>query len=379
MSRPKGSKNKQSEKKPKAVVSRETVEVHRIHNSRETTEEIEVEKPKKLTEKQEESGRGESLRLPYTQNKSNPEVAVTGTPSLVLVESPNTYDARSKESIGIVGFAFGHPYYAHSWYNLAVSLKTFNSNIPITLVKEEGSLNQLEPDQLKIFDNIIECDPEWIKGKAGVDYYKAKLFLDIISPYERTLFLDADMVWNHRKSPADLFDLLDGITFTCANRGRTSTIDGQLRSQWTSLSDVKKYYDLDYIYDISSEVIYFERTKVFEKAREIYQSNEMPVSKFGNGLPDEVWLSLAIEKTKTILHESPWFPTYWQPFYFTKIHNEEFILNHYALSLGGAFMHERIRKLYNHIIQSHFTRARIKRIPYQAVNKSKIMRERAHI
>jgi hypothetical protein len=122
--------------------------------------------------------------------------------------------------------------------------------------------------------------------------------------------------------------------------------------------------------------MYFEDTNVFKVAREIYESNEMPINKFGGGLPDEVWIEIAIEKTGTRLHEEPFMPTYWQPFYFNKFHNDEFILNHFALSIGGAFIHPKIEKLYNHITQSHFTKMRLKRVPYPAMQKSKVLKER---
>lgn len=302
----------------------------------------------------------------------DPEIKVQVKPEINVKAESKPELKVNKLPFGIVLFAFGHPYYAHNAYNLAVSLKSFNDGIHITLVKEDSAYGQLDIDQMRIFDNAIDCKEEWITGKNGTDYYKAKIHLDEITPYERTLYLDVDMVWNHRKSPSEVFADLDGLTFTTANRGRISTIDGELKSRWVSVSDLSKYHDLSYVYDVSSEFMYFEDTKVFEVAREVYEANEMPVGKFGKGLPDEVWIAIAIEKTNTRLHESPYMPTYWQPFYFNKFHNDEFMLNHLATSIGGAFVHPRIAKFYSHITQSHFDKMRIKRVPYPALSKAKI-------
>ena len=58
--------------------------------------------------------------------------------------------------------------------------------------------------------------------------------------------------------------------------------------QWAKLSDVKSTYGVNGVWDVSSEVIYFEgKPEVFRKAREVYEQQLLTPVKFGAGLPDE--------------------------------------------------------------------------------------------
>ena len=41
----------------------------------------------------------------------------------------------------------------------------------------------------------------------------------IISPFDETIFLDVDMIWNPKKKPEDLFEELNNPDFTMCNEG----------------------------------------------------------------------------------------------------------------------------------------------------------------
>ena len=288
-------------------------------------------------------------------------------------------ETKIEETTGIVLIALGHPMYTHYAYNLAVSLKFHNYNIPICIVTKGGGWDYLFPDQQALFDQRIEAKDEWIYGVHGMDYFKAKLHLDEITPFTNTLYLDVDMIWNNNKTVQDMLYEVSGYEFAICNRGRITTPQ-KLVSEWIEMKQLKEVYDIDSIYDVSSEVIYFKQgTKVFEQARKVYDENKLTVRDFGGGKPDEVYLSVAIEQLQVKLHASPWMPTYWQPYYFTKWNKEEYILNHYATSIGGAFIQNNTQKIYNRLCRHYFNRMGIPHTPYQQQAKSRILKERRHI
>ena len=276
---------------------------------------------------------------------------------------------------GILLLATGHPYYAHMAHNLLVSIKALAPDLPVAILHDGQGFRLLEGWQQDHFDKAIELPSKLVGG----DPYRVKLHLDELTPFDKTLFMDVDMLWNNFRSPMDLLAELEGIEFTMINRGRVSSADSTL-SRWVSLSEVGDAYKLDEFYDISSEIVYFEGTpKVFAEARKVYAKPKVKVSAFGAGLPDEAFFMIAIEKLGIQLHHSPWEPSYWEPRYFPKQHNRSHIVSFYALSVGGAFTSNHIKKIYDSLIKHYYSSLGIAAQPYQLQNKSRIIKERRKI
>jgi hypothetical protein len=154
---------------------------------------------------------------------------------------------------GILLLATGHPYYAHMAHNLLVSLKALAPDLPVAILHDGQGFRLLEGWQQDHFSQAIELPSKLVGG----DPYRVKLHLDELTPFDKTLFMDVDMIWNNFRSPMDLLAELEGIEFTMINRGRVSSADSTL-SRWVSLSEVGDAYKLDEFYDISSEMVYFE-------------------------------------------------------------------------------------------------------------------------
>lgn len=288
-----------------------------------------------------------------------------------------------EKTYGVVLCAIGSPYYSHMAYTLAVSLRFHTPSIHITLLHDGSSLSQIS-EYLDMFDNIVQLTDEQFNTNGQKDYFKFKLYLDKLTPYDKTLYLDVDMIWNPTKTPEFLFKELDGIGFTISNRGITQD---SLLSQWTSLKEVRELYSIDKIYDISSEFMYFEgKPEVFSKAREVYNENKIVIKipilnnkyqdHFGEGKPDEIYLSVAMALTKTKPHQSPWHPTYWQPFHFKKVYGQQYIQSHYATSTGGAWVQHNIKKIYDNLGNHYYNRMGVKKHFYQLMAKSKIVKGR---
>lgn len=291
---------------------------------------------------------------------------------------------------GVVLIALGVPYYAHMAYNLAVSIR-YHGDIPITIIHGGNSLNQLQSWQRDIW-NEVEIDLYRLKRNGTIEYLKAKTFLYELSPYEKTIFLDADTILTPFKNFNDLFKL-EGVIF--ANRGEVT--EGGGKSQWVDVRDIFKVYQINHWYDLSSEFIYFDRSelnkKFFEDSQKYYDDDSIPVvtfkeknkqgkegiTMFAGGKPDEIPFGIAVEKNN-IRFESPFLPSYWQPQYYNKAQTSDHIKrNFYMVSAGGAFVQSNIKKIYDDLAKAYFSKAKINKIPYQLVAKSKLMPERATI
>src|SRR5687768_10941291 len=96
---------------------------------------------------------------------------------------------------GIILLATGAPFYGRMAYNLAVTIKAVEP-VSVTVLHKGAGISHLSQKQLSIFDNIIEITDE---------SFAAKLCLLDYSPYDRTLYFDADMAWLPVKKPSELF------------------------------------------------------------------------------------------------------------------------------------------------------------------------------
>lgn len=290
---------------------------------------------------------------------------------------------------GVVLIALGVPYYAHMAYNLAVSIK-YHGDIPIAIICNE-SLNQLTAEQRSIWSEV-KIDLERLKRNGNVEYLKCKTLLYELSPYEKTIFLDADMILTPFKNFNDLFKL-NGVVF--ANRGEVTAGGG--KSQWVDVKDIFQTYEIDHWYDLSSEFIFFDRSelnkKLFEDSQKYYDDDSIPVvtfkeknkegkrgiTMFAGGKPDEIPFGIAIEKNN-IRFESPFLPSYWQPQYFNKAQTTDFIKkNFYMVSAGGAFVQSNIKRIYDDLTKTYFSKMKIKKTPYQLIAKRTVIPERSQI
>lgn len=292
-----------------------------------------------------------------------------------VTEQP-VVEAPMPDTFGIVLIATGHPYYIHMACNLARSIKWHDTKIPITLIHDGVSVNMMADESRQFFDTIKQAPDEML---AIGDPFYLKLCLDYLTDYSRTLYLDVDMICTARKPFGEFIDSLKGIPFTIANRGRLTS--GAMRSQWIGLQDIKDAYNVEGIYDVSSEVIYFEQPcKVFARAREVYEQNFLQVGKFGSGYPDEPFISIAMELLGVAPHMAPYEPSYWQPHYFQKYHGSEYVNEkYYLLSVGGNDFIRQVKSHYDILSSHYYYRTGGKAKPYQLIPKRSIMKERRKI
>jgi len=281
---------------------------------------------------------------------------------------------------GVLLIALGDPrVYAKYAYNLAVSIKQCSPETHITLLHDDNSLTHLSEMELFFFDKKIKCPVEYYTHNGKIEYVKSKLFLNLITPYKKTIYFDVDMIFSPYKKMADLWLDMDGIKFTIACRGESDTDAGQ--SAWVNLDEVVKYYGFKEWYDLSSEMIYFEACEltdtIFEQARGYYDQDVLTVREFAGGKPDEPFICLAMLNNGIKPHTIPYKPSYWE--YANGdlgayIKDQDLWNNYYLLSMGGRTPSPKIEKVYNNIVKYYGNNKGV--TCYGAVHKGKYLKER---
>jgi len=244
--------------------------------------------------------------------------------------------------LGICIISNSHANYGNMAYNLAVSIKAAEE-IKIAVIRDSVSLSYLTAQQKSIFDYQIDL-PE---GVSGIN---TKLHLDLLTPFDKTLYLDADMVWVGYKKPSDLFKEMQGKEFAILTEGDDKTPSGKYYF-WADLKEIQSQYKVDKVYQTRSEIMYFEKTKIFKKARELKPEKKLKtIRMFGDHIPDELYFNIAIAVLG--LEISKWEPAYWIRLNDDKVLKPlDLSTNYYLLSAGGNYASNSLKKIYDNAMR----------------------------
>jgi hypothetical protein len=239
-----------------------------------------------------------------------------------------------------------------------MSIKAIDPDFPICVIHSENSLNHLSAHQRRFFDQMILLPESQVKGFA------CKLHLDELSPFEETLFLDADMAWLPKRGPSELMNELSDYEYTGITEGYYN-IDSNDRAEiskkyyfWADVDEIVKKYELTgKIYQWRSEVIYFKKTekvkRFFADARKINTDHGLKsIIMFGNQVPDELGINISAAIHGIEPHQYKWIPALWP-----RLHGnnstcfEEIYNRYYLLSCGSNYATGDIKKLYDRVIK----------------------------
>ncbi len=187
----------------------------------------------------------------------------------------------------ILLIAYGDSAYAKFASNLAYSIKRF-CNTPIAMASDgchEGI------DMSKI-DRILQFSPEYFLN----DPCLIKISLLEITPYERTIYIDVDMLC--LKNPQPLFDRIIKESFWIHSLRQTS------ENWWMKADKMSKYGCQPVFNDVNSSIMAFDRSNktytYFSRLKSIYNRLDKKDLKNCWGkkrlIPDEVLHSCALEK-----------------------------------------------------------------------------------
>lgn len=255
---------------------------------------------------------------------------------------------------GILLVATEHPYYGKMAYNLAVTIKATEPEMPVAVLFAGAGLAHLNKDQLGVFDHVIEITDD-VAGTYG------KLLVYEYSPFQKTLFIDADNVWLPGRKPSDLMNSLNGIAFTAITEGKygSNPASNDLNGNYTLWADAEailEAYSLQEIYQWRSEVMYFEKgyrtEELFETAKALFSEPRVEVMKFAGTVPDEFALNIAAATCGIEPHVYRWQPTFWLNVARRMPKPAELFSGFWILSTGGSTTSLAVRRLYDNIVQA---------------------------
>lgn len=240
---------------------------------------------------------------------------------------------------GIVLIAAGSHVYGQLAFNCAMSIKQTDMDMKISLIWSGNGKLHLEK-YLAMFDQVIEIPKECITRNGLESLLRSKVCLYDLSPYDETIFIDADVILFPFKPISQIFELLKDVDITIGNRGKTD-LNTDPRLIWAKPQDMLEKFGDVTIYNLSSEFIYFKKCdKVkdfFDKAKAAFDNPGIEYTRFAGGPSDELAFQIAMIQTGIIPHQSPYLPFYWSPYQKTnKTLTELYKEDWYGYSIGGA-------------------------------------------
>jgi alpha-N-acetylglucosamine transferase len=282
-------------------------------------------------------------------------------------------------SKGVCIISAGSPYYGGWALNLAMGIRHTQPDAKICLLNYALGKNHITA-QLGIFDEVIEIPDEFVTRNGQKSMIRSKLCLHDLSPYDETIFIDADVIWFPTKKINDLFDELKDIDFTIGCRSK-SDLDSKPRLVWSKAEDLKEFGDS--CYNLSSEFIYFKKSeknaKFFELCQTIFDNPPIKYTRFDGGVPDELAFQIAMMITDVKPHKTPYLPFYWE-LYEKKMKKVPEIYNthFYGYSIGGAAVNSQQKMIYDSLVRFYSSKFGIGN-PFLSKSKKDLFKTRTLI
>lgn len=265
---------------------------------------------------------------------------------------------------GFVLLAFGKPIYGAMAYNMALSIKYHNPNIPIHLVYEDQAMTYLTERHYQYFDSFQLLNKEDLYDGETLNPGKMKVSVYDYLPYKYNLYLDVDGA-----ALCDLQPLIDrlikGGQFIYSQSLGNHTIDKGREIKimlWAWADDIWEHYKFDddtKLPATNSSFLFIHKcpkAKAFyKKLKDNFLKNPLPLKKlrykWGGTYPDE--LALNVTFAQQDLDPSPGF----KPVYFNQDAIRDFkeLEGYYVLGLFGGVGYSSISvwKYYDRLMQKY--------------------------
>lgn len=295
-------------------------------------------------------------------NKTTPKPKAKKTTSPVKKETA----PKKTKSFGVIIAALDSPYYGNYAFQLALSLKHTSPKLNVALLCNDGGVSHLSPDKISFFDKTIKVNKTAVTSNGQPATLKFKTYLYDVSPYDKTLFLDADTLFCPKRSVEQMIaEIPKGCKFTMQNRGAidlANATEQQLNSRftiWANSLQIKEAYKFKdgRLFNLSSELIYFEKDEkvkqLFKTAQKEYDNIKVSYELFNGGVPDELPFAISMIKNKMYPHQEIWRPFYWEAFDKKRLlHNpRDLYQQYYGVSFGGNIQESFIKKFYKNLAQ----------------------------
>ena len=251
---------------------------------------------------------------------------------------------------GVLLLALGDPGYGRMAFNLAVNLRLASPNLSIALGYCEESIRDLTDFHRSFFSEIFEIPKEMyvyfhkksslndffagkytegkLTGRVNLDnrkdYFKAKTHIYDLSPFDQTIFLDADTIWDIRKPIDEIFDRLSSVGFAMNNREfydlRNYDAIKDTAGHWARVRSYVEIFGMKPKWvEMSSFFIYFQKNaqnkaffdKVKAHSENTHPSHPANASLYkNNSRPDEAFFSSAAYELQYYPMGMPFAPVY---------------------------------------------------------------------
>lgn len=280
---------------------------------------------------------------------------------------------------GIITIATGHYLYGRMAYALAATVKAY-TDLPVCVLADEEALSHLTKEHRAVFDEIIFIQDGGVASKYD---------LQKLSPFSKTIYLDADTIITSPKIEA-LFSELDSVHFTSTNEGYYDVDKGEDKSNrkylwWADIRETTKLYGLKgKVYQLRSEFMYFDKSKeakkLFDTAKKIAAAPKLKTTTFAGGIPDEFSFQIAANMLGMQPHIEGFQPLWW---FHLHRHVSPSIYElreaYYGVSLGGnSGFNDSVKYLYQNICESSCQILGLPK-PFGLLAKKLVIPSRAHI
>ena len=277
-----------------------------------------------------------------------------------MTETTKKTTKKKAKTTGVVLVALGHPYYGNMAHQLAMSLKFGAPDLDVALFIDDRGGQYLDKHKRSLFDKVLKMPKEYTRFRGRESFLKPKVYLNHLSPYDKTLYLDVDMVWNPKRNAGEFIKELNGVGFTMQNRGhldmaKSKDLDSKYMI-WATTRDVMTAHGFKSgkLYNLSSELIYFEKStkidKFWDDTQSLFESPKVKHVDFADGVPDELPFTIAMVKNKIYPHMDNWKPVFWESFMKIQPVERELWGSFNALSLGGNIVPKYTKKIYDNLI-----------------------------
>ena len=231
-----------------------------------------------------------------------------------LVSSANQSKEQKHTSanVGVVLFAFGKPHYYGAAYNLAFSIKRFNSGLKIALFVDDISKVHGYANGLADYvDSINQINLNNLVTGGKLDPGKLKVNLYEYIPFDHNIYLDVDAVALKDIEPM-INELINaGKDYISHTVGYHTIKQGRAipSMQWAWADDIWQHFELSetaVLPAINSSIQYIRKGETAERlyatAKLYYENNQLPIQKlrmkWGGGQPDELYFNVSFGKNK---------------------------------------------------------------------------------
>lgn len=256
---------------------------------------------------------------------------------------------------GIVIIALGYDLYGTCAYNLALSLKAYDSSIRVCLLYEPNAIKKLTQPELDYFDSMIQVDAADYKG----GYQRTKLCVYKYSPFDFTVYLDADTIWLPAKTPSHFIGECVHSQFKIGMYGgyevRNNRETHSGYTFWGEPYSIVKHFGIkDYMPQTISGYFSFwkseENAKLFEIALQVYDDETAPCKKWAGGKADEYCFNVAMGLLGMKQDK-------YNAIYFDKVDGklppDEIYKNFWGIAMGTHKVTDNLVVLYNQLVNKY--------------------------